>query len=264
MKRNKTQSILGPSFEERHLLEKIPPQELISLFDLIPETLFWIKDAEGKIVATNSLFRENFNLGTAEQAEGLTDLDFCPRHIAESIIKDDQRVMQGEPINDLLEINSLNVGDIGWFSTTKRPLYDQTGECIGTYGISLRLSQTTLDRKFMNQLKEPLDYIRRQYDTAISVKAIAEHCNLSVSALERRFQKFLGKTPNQFLNEFRLIAGHRQLLTTGKSIADISVSVGFSDPGYFTRMYTRHYGQNPTESRKHSNFNCFTADHHDS
>ncbi len=232
------------------LLNHIQPTQLVAVLDLIPDTLFWMKNTAGQLVCANQLFLETFNLGSEKEARGLTDFDFVPKHLAEQFMADDDRVMQGEVIDDVLEMNTLNRGEITWFSTTKRALYDAEGQCIGTYGVSWRLNQSVLDKKFMNQLKEPMDFIRKHYHQPITIGDIAAACNLSISALERRFHNYLGQTPKQFLTEFRLVIGHRLLLNTTDSIAKIASQIGYTEPGYFTRLYTRHYGQSPSASRR--------------
>lgn len=67
--------------------------------------------------------------------------------------------------------------------------------------------------------------------------------------LERRFKKYLAKTPNQFINEFRLEQARKLLIETNLAIGDISSRVGFSDPSYFARKFHNLFDVLPSEIR---------------
>ena len=85
---------------------------------------------------------------------------------------------------------------------------------IGTGGVSRHLNRSEGKTVPFRELSAPIDYIGRHFASDISVAALAEACNISVSALERRFRKHLGKTPRQYINEVRLEHARKLLLET--------------------------------------------------
>jgi AraC-like DNA-binding protein len=236
----------------RDFLEQITIRQLIQAFDILPDVFFWIKDSESRFIYANQYLLEHLGMDTLEQAIGLTDYDLVPKHIAEQFIDDDQRVKQGEIISERLEINILTSGEICWFSTSKRPLYDDSRHIIGSYGISRYLEKTSLALNAVEQLKTPIDYIRKNYKKPIRVDEIAAKSHLSVSALEKRFSKHLAKTPKQFINEVRLENARRLLIETTLPISAIANQTGFPDPGYFTRQFSKRFGELPSDFRDNS------------
>ena len=74
---------------------------------------------------------------SAEDIVGKTDFDFFSKEHAEAAFEDEQRIIRtGEPMVNKLERESFGNGMSPWVSTTKMPLRDETGQIIGTFGIS--------------------------------------------------------------------------------------------------------------------------------
>ena len=180
---------------------------------------------------------------------GKNDYEFAPTEIAKQFLDDDQRVLRGQPVKNRIELNILRSGEIGWFETSKFPLYSKNQAIIGTYGVSKRRDDSTIPLTAVTQLENALAFIRYNFTRDITVSDLAEHCCISISALERRFKKYLKKTPKQFINEIRLEYGSHLLMRSNDSIANVALAAGFSDPNYFTRMFTRHFGCAPSDFR---------------
>ena len=232
------------------LLQDLTVSQVINAFDLLPDTLFWIKDVEGRIVHCNRVFLEYRGMRKLEQIVGKTDLDFSAPHIAAQYIQDDQQVLKGALVTDRLELNSINGGEYGWFSTSKRPLINAQGNVIGTYGITQRLDKDSEVHSHVEAISVPVQFVRDNYQDTISIKQLADIAHLSVSALERRFKKYLGKTPNQFILEVRLESARRELIETDLPVAQVAFQSGFSEPSYFSKKFKGLFGCLPTELRE--------------
>lgn len=230
-------------------IDQLPILTALRMYDLLPDIIFWVKDASGRVIHANQCFLEHIGVDSLEQAIGMTDFDFAPKHIAKQFIVDDQRVMHGELVTDRLEMNVPELGEISWFITSKRPLVNASGAIVGSYGISRHLEKTSVALSAMVALKAPVAFIRENYMRKINLSDLAEVSCLSISALERRFKKFLLKTPNQYICEVRLENARRLLVETTLPVALIADQSGFPDPSYFSRKFYQTFSQLPSEFR---------------
>jgi AraC-like DNA-binding protein len=225
-------------------------KQIIEMFDLMPDVIFWVKDENNCFVYANQFFLEHIGVSSLAQIVGLSDFDFSPVHLAKQFAVDDQKVMHGEVVNNRLEMNNSQSGDIAWFTTSKRPLFDEQDKAIGSYGISRHLGKTSLVLSGMDALKEPVAYVRKNYMNNICLKELADITYLSISALERRFKKYLGKTPKQYINEVRLENARRLLIETNVAVATIANDTGFTDHSYFSRQFQKLFNQSPSAFRQ--------------
>jgi AraC-like DNA-binding protein len=235
-------------------------KQIIEMFDLMPDVIFWVKDEKGCFVYANQFFLEHVGVTSLAQIIGLSDFDFSLAHIAKQFIVDDQKVMHGEVVNNRLEMNKIKSGDIAWFTTSKRPLLNEEGKPIGSYGISRHLDKTSLALSGMDALKEPVAYVRKNYMQNICLEELADITHISISALERRFKKYLGKTPKQFINEVRLENARRLLIETNLAIVIIANDTGYSEHSYFSRQFQKLFKQSPSAFRKEHCFNKTAMD----
>jgi PAS domain-containing protein len=125
------------------LQDVIGIQQILSMFDLLTDVIFWIKDTESRVVYANKMFVEHIGMHSPSQVLGKSDAAFFPPHIAKQFITDDQSVMSGNVITDRLELNILKFGEFAWFSTSKRPLFDSQNIIIGSYGFTRLLSKAS-------------------------------------------------------------------------------------------------------------------------
>lgn len=99
-------------------------------------------------------------------------------------------------------------------------------------------------------VRQAMAYIHRHYGEPICRADLARHVALSEDYLTACFRKELGVTPITYLNRYR-VKQARQLLTgTSKSITEIALEVGFSDSGYFSRVFRREVGLSPEGYRQ--------------
>ena len=71
----------------------------------------------------------------------------------------------------------------------------------------------------------------------------------TVRSTVRRFQKYTGHTPTQYMQQLRLSEGARRLLETDEPVSAVAEAVGYEDPLYFSRLFRRRYGKSPVEYR---------------
>tara|TARA_R110002110_G_scaffold415561_2_gene650951 strand:+ start:179682 stop:180407 length:726 start_codon:yes stop_codon:yes gene_type:complete len=219
------------------------------VLELVPDTHAWVKDLQGQFALGNRLFYERFGISSAQGLVGKTDFDLAPADMAEKYVEDDKRVLQGLIITDRLELIVGTTDRVEWFLTSKWPVYSPAGDIIGSFGMSRHLNRSERKSVPFHDLNAPISYIGEHFSSKLSVGAIARACNISISALERRFRKHLSTTPRRYINEVRLDHARRLLLETDKPIGTIALETGFADHSHFTRAYASVFGKTPSTER---------------
>jgi len=232
------------------LLNEVSVKQILTMFDMLPDIIFWIKDTHSRVIYANQMFVEHLGYNNIEQVLGKSDIDLSPKHLAKQFIADDDKVMSGEIVTDRLEMNINKSGELAWFSTSKRPLFDERMQIIGSYGVTRHLQKTVKTLSGIDELEVPVQFIRKNFHDDISIDQLAEVAHLSISALERRFKKYLSKTPKQFIRQIRLDNARRLLVETKLPIAQVAYQSGFSDHSYFSRHFKIMFGELPSELRQ--------------
>lgn len=106
-----------------------------NLLDNIPDAIYF-KDRSNKIMKVNSFYIQGTGL-KVEEIIGKTDFDFFPPEQARNMFEDDNQVLNtGKPIVGKIEKTLLGDGRWNQVITTKIPMQDNSGNIIGTMGIT--------------------------------------------------------------------------------------------------------------------------------
>lgn len=100
--------------------------------------------------------------------------------------------------------------------------------------------------------KQMLEFIRTHYQDRITVDAIAAAGGVCRTKCCQIFKKYLNRTPNDYLNSFRLEKGMELLKSTGMTITEIADACGYSSASYFTEMFSKQKGCSPKVYRKNN------------
>lgn len=85
--------------------------------------------------------------------------------------------------------------------------------------------------------------------TSISVRERAQRLGLTVGQLRVAVARASGFTPLDYVVELRIARACELLVETTASVREISAIIGYDDPAYFTRLFTRRVGSAPTVFR---------------
>jgi len=99
-------------------------------------------------------------------------------------------------------------------------------------------------------VRKAMAYLHEHYAEPISRQELACHIGMDDDYLTSCFRKELGVTPVTYLNRYRVNQARRLLTETNKNITEIAMEVGFSDSGYFSRIFRREVGCSPEAYRR--------------
>jgi PAS domain S-box-containing protein len=220
------------------------------LFDHVPETAFFIKDARGRYLAVNQSLVERCGLEDKRQLLGRHVREIFPRELAELYAAQDQTVLRaGRPVIDHLELHWYARRRPGWCLTTKLPMRNSQGTIVGVVGISRDL-RAPGDREIIPaSLASTLEYLEDHCDDAISPGSLARRAGLPPVRFARLIKRIFRVTPNQLIIQTRLAAAARLLTDTDRSVADIAYACGFYDHSAMTRAFRSATNQTPTQFR---------------
>ena len=112
----------------------------------------------------------------------------------------------------------------------------------------LNFDDESLDKKFMDKalkiLKE--NYTNPDFDVTEFIDAMG----ISRSLLHKKLTNLAGQSASRFIRIYRLNIARELLIKNRAShtlnISEIAYEVGFNDPKYFTRCFTKHFGTQPS------------------
>lgn len=96
-------------------------------------------------------------------------------------------------------------------------------------------------------------FLHEHFAEPISRDDLARHVGLSDDYLTACFRKEMGMTPVAYLTRYRVNQAKQLLTKTTRPITEIALDVGFSDSGYFSRVFRREVGLSPEAFRKARN-----------
>lgn len=224
---------------------------LAQLFDCVESVQFWIKDAAGRYRAMNRACLLDYGLASFAEAEGKTDFDLSPAHIATQFRLDDELVLHGETIVNRVELVGRFDHTAVWCMTNKVPLRDARGKVIATAGVARRLAGAEVVSSVTDvALARAVDFMRGHLAEAIDNETVAKQAGLSVRVLERRFREAFRLSPHQYLRRLRVRLACHPLVYTQRALADIAAAHGFCDQSHFGREFRRETGMTPHEYRE--------------
>ena len=83
----------------------------------------------------------------------------------------------------------------------------------------------------------------------VTITKAAKAADINARTLQRRLGA-VGLTYSQVVDEVRLGTAIRLLVRPEMSLSEIALTLGYSDPGHFTRAFKRWTGETPTVFRK--------------
>lgn len=97
--------------------------------------------------------------------------------------------------------------------------------------------------------KDMVHFIYEHYQEKITLADISAAGKVSRSKCCSLFKIYMGSSPIDFVNDYRLEVSRSLLQYTDTSVADIAFNCGFTSQSYFTKLFSRTFHMTPTEFR---------------
>jgi AraC family cel operon transcriptional repressor len=93
-----------------------------------------------------------------------------------------------------------------------------------------------------------LDMMRESHFVE-GLPALYRLANKSKEHISRSFRKYLDKSPTEFINDLRLDASARKIVSTEAKIVDICEEVGFESVSHYYHLFLKKFGMSPKDFR---------------
>jgi signal transduction histidine kinase/ligand-binding sensor domain-containing protein/DNA-binding response OmpR family regulator len=112
----------------------------------------------------------------------------------------------------------------------------------------LNFNNESHDKKFLDKA---LDILKKNYTNPdFDVTEFIDSMAISRSLLHKKLTTLAGQSASRFIRTYRLNMAREILVKNREShamnISEIAYQVGFNDPKYFTRCFTKHFGTQPS------------------
>ncbi|MFO7445212.1 MAG: PAS domain-containing protein [Ignavibacteriaceae bacterium] len=146
--RDKDGNVIGILGTYEDITESKKSQEILqhermllrTLIDNIPDA-FYAKDLECRKTIANYVDLRNMGCKSESEIIGKTDFDFFSKEVAEGFYKDDQSVLQGNPVLNREEYFIDPEGEKRWLLTSKIPVKDKNNKVTGLVGIGRDITE---------------------------------------------------------------------------------------------------------------------------
>ncbi len=84
-------------------------------------------------------------------------------------------------------------------------------------------------------------------DSEVTVDQLASYVGMGRTSMYNKIKGLTGKSPVELIQDFRMEKATYYLKSGQFSVSETSYKVGFSDPGYFSRSFKKHFGVSPAD-----------------
>ena len=180
---------------------------LDSLIAAVPD-LIYFKDRESRFVRINEAFARRAGLIDVKAGLGKTDFDIFGEQHARQAYEEEQRIMvTGQPMINKEEREDWSDGRITWATSTKLPMFDNSGKIVGIMGIS---HDITGRKKVEESLRLLGSAVKQSKESIVITDAELDLPGPKIIFVNPAFTKMTGYTAEEIIGKTpRILQGPR-------------------------------------------------------
>jgi PAS domain S-box-containing protein len=218
----------------------------IELFDRVADTVFFIKDHEGRYVAANETLAHRCGFADKRPLLGRKASEVFLSPLGERFEAQDRKVIsEGLSIRGRMELHLYPDGSEGWCLTWKEPLIDANGVIRGLAGISRDAPGLLRSAPVSTALSTTLAYIDDHLDQPLRIPELAAQAGLSPFQFDQRVRTLFGLSAGQYLSRARIGRACDCLRHTDAPLSKLALECGYADQAAFTRQFRKSVGLTP-------------------
>lgn len=104
-------------------------------------------------------------------------------------------------------------------------------------------------KKSRTAIEKIKSLIETRYNENLTIAQIAEEVYLTTTYVCLIFKQETGYTLNEYMTKVRMDKAIELLKDSSIRLYDICYTIGYSEPGYFSKLFKRYTGLSPSEYR---------------
>lgn len=120
---------------------------------------------------------------------------------------------------------------------------------ISSYDL-FEVTEKNYDRR-IETIKQTLTYIQENYKEKIYIRDLAGLIGMNEQYFCRFFKKAIGRSPMEYVNEYRIKKAIHFLQETDMSVTEICLESGYNNFGNFLREFRKYTDTTPLQYRRH-------------
>ncbi len=160
--------------------------QLDSIMNNLPDSIYF-KDLESKFIRISKSMLQFYPVDSIDDIVGKSDFYFQSKENAQKYYDEEQSIIKtGKGFIDHIEHEVMSNGVEQWVSTSKMPLFDETGKCIGTFGITKNITGLKkLEMEARNKADVLLEQEEKLRQNIEEMQATQDELNRQKSELDK-------------------------------------------------------------------------------
>jgi len=145
--------------------------------------------------------------------------------------------------------NLMDVLENGYSSDNIEFVNISLWQLIGSFIFNSYFTEIGKEKVEGDLITTSIKYMKEHLDEPLKVNTIASHFNYSNSHFFSLFKKKTGYSPIHYFNHLKIQRACQFLSFTDMSVKEISFSLGYEDPLYFSRLFKKTMNISPLQYR---------------
>ena len=112
---------------------------------------------------------------------------------------------------------------------------------------------TRVNSDVLNEIEKAIHFFNDNYNQTISIEDYAEEHHMSACWFIRSFKQIVKTTPMQYIVSLRITNAMNLMDNTDYNVSQVAAAVGYDNPLYFSRLFSKYTGMSPSEYKKSKN-----------